>query len=245
MGTVTALWRHPIKGHGRERLAKVALTAGQTLPGDRAWVVLHEQAKADGSTWAPCANFSRGAKAPRLQGLSAETLPDGKIVLTDPDLGTLTIDPETDSDAFVAWTRPLLPADRAQSVRLVRAQERGMTDTDFPSISLINLATHQALEEAAGKSLTPLRWRGNVLFEGVAPWAEFDWIGREATLGTARLLIRERITRCNATRANEAGAVDCDTLAILQSRWGHQDLGVYAEVIADGTVAEGDQLVLA
>ena len=58
-GTVTALWRHPIKSHGRESLDHITMTPGQTMPGDRIWAVAHEASKADGSEWVPCNNFSR------------------------------------------------------------------------------------------------------------------------------------------------------------------------------------------
>ena len=40
-----ALWRHPIKGHGREALETVDLTEGRTMPWDRRWAVAHEAAK--------------------------------------------------------------------------------------------------------------------------------------------------------------------------------------------------------
>ena len=47
--TVTEIWRHPVKSHGREALETVTLTAGQTMPGDRVWAVAHEASTADGS----------------------------------------------------------------------------------------------------------------------------------------------------------------------------------------------------
>ena len=43
MINVAALWRHPIKSHGREALQTVALTAGQTMPFDRTWAVMHSR----------------------------------------------------------------------------------------------------------------------------------------------------------------------------------------------------------
>ena len=70
--TVAALWRHPIKGHGREALECVTLTEGRTIPWDRRWAVAHEMSKADGTEWAPCANFSRGAKTGTLMAIAAK-----------------------------------------------------------------------------------------------------------------------------------------------------------------------------
>ena len=58
--------------------------------------------------------------------------------------------------------------------------------------------------------------------------------------------MRERITRCKATTVNpETGRIDADTLGALEAGWGHQDFGVYAEVISGGPVAVGDAVSLA
>ena len=61
-------------------------------------------------------------------------------------------------------------------------------------------------------------------------------------LGDATLRVREVITRCKATTVDpETGVADADTLGALRDGWGHQDFGVYAEVIAGGRVAVGDR----
>jgi hypothetical protein len=242
-GEVTNLWRHPIKSHGREAVQTVTLNPGQTMPGDRVWAVAHEASKTDGTEWAPCANFSRGAKAPSLMAISARTEGD-TVTLTHPERPELHFQPDTQQDAFLDWVKPLMPADRAASARIVRVPGRGMTDSDFPSISLCNMATHRAVEQKLGQELSPVRWRGNIWFDGLPLWEEFEWLGREVQIGQAVLHVRERITRCLATTANpDTGARDADTLAALNT-WDHQDFGVYAEVIRGGEVKTGDKVQL-
>ena len=246
MGQVEALWRHPIKGHGREALSELTLTEGQTIPWDRRWAVAHEAAKADGSEWAPCANFSRGSKVAALMAINARSHEEtGQITLSHPDRPDLCFDPdqEAGAQAFLDWVRPLMPADRAQSARIVRADGRGMTDTDYPSVSLINLASNEVLSQTMGQDISPLRWRCNIHTSGFAPWAEFDWIGKALRVGAAHLAIREPILRCLATTANpDTGQRDADTLGALNAHWGHQDFGVYAEVIQSGTIRTGDTI---
>jgi len=239
---VAALWRHPIKGHGREALDRVTLTEGQTMPWDRRWAVAHELAQADGSEWAPSAAFSRGSKVPALMAINARTdEAAGTVTLTHPDRPDLSFDPDTEARAFLDWVRPLMPENRAQSTRVIRVEGRGMTDTDFPSISLINLASNDALAEKMGQALSPLRWRGNIHISGLPAWAEFDWVGRTLRVGTAELAVREPILRCLATTANPAtGQRDADTLGALNSFCGHQDFGIYAEVTKTGDIAIGD-----
>ena len=54
-------------------------------------------------------------------------------------------------------------------------------------------------------------------------------------------MVREPIRRCLATTANpETGQRDADTLQALQSGWGHQDFGVYCEVVKSGEIQIGD-----
>lgn len=240
------IWRHPIKSHGREALARIAVTAGQTLPWDRAWAVLHEAAGADGTEWAPCVNFSRGSKAPGLMAISAvldETA--GRVRLTHPHRPPLDFRPDDPADlpAFLAWCGDLAPIDRARPSRIVRVAGRGMTDTAYPSASLANLASLGELAERAGQTLDPRRFRANFWIAGLRPWQEFDWIGQDIRIGGLRFRVEERIARCLATAANpETGERDADTLGALERGWMHRDFGVYLRPLDTGEVALGDDL---
>lgn len=240
---VAALWRHPIKSHGRESLQSVSLTKGQTMPWDRRWAVAHEASKADGSQWAPCVNFSRGAKAPGLMAITARSDQSANTVtLNHPKLGEFTFDPDTQRLGFLNWVRPIMPADRAQSAKLVRVEGVGMTDTDFPSISFLNTASNDALSEQMKTDLSLDRWRGNIVMQGLEPWAEKGWIGKTVRIGDTEFEVREEITRCLATTANpETGIRDADTLDALNAL-GHQEFGVYAVVTKSGTISVDDTI---
>jgi uncharacterized protein YcbX len=240
---VSALWRHPIKAHGVEPVAVTTLAPGATMPWDRVWAIAHEKARLQDGGWAPCANFNRGAKAFRLMAIRAATdEAAGRVTLTHPDAAPLTVDPDDPEDAarLVAWVTPLSNPGRARPARVVRAA-RGMTDSDFPSIAVLNTASLAALGRRLGLPLAMERFRGNVWLDGLAPFAEFDLVGRDIRVGGATLRVRERITRCKATTVDpETGVSDADTLGALRAGWGHEDFGVYAEVTSGGRVALGD-----
>ncbi len=239
---VAALWRHPVKGHGREALATVTLTEGQAMPWDRRWAVAHELASLTEGEWAPCTNFSIGAKAPALMAIDARVdEATGRVTLSHPDRPDLSFDPDRDTQAFLDWVAPLLPANRARPVRIFRLDGRGFTDTDYPSVSLLNLASNADLGARMGADLSPLRWRCNIHLEGFEPWAETGLVGRRLRIGEAELQVREPIRRCMATTANPAtGARDLDTLGALDTHRNHQDFGIYAEVVRGGALATGD-----
>ncbi len=246
MMRVTRITRHPIKGHGREDLASVCLLPDQCLPWDRHWALAHEAATLEAG-WSRCSNFLRGAKAPQLMALSS-SLDEAaaKVALYHPELGRYAFRPDDPAAVagYLAWAAPLYPAERAQPVQFVKGN-RGMTDSDFASVSILSESSLKALSEQMGVALSPHRFRGNIWIEGAEPFGEFDWIGRNIRIGTAVLRIEQRITRCVATTVNpDTGLRDADTLAALQAAYGHRDFGIYARVVEGGSLAMGDDWTL-
>ena len=243
-GSVAHIWRYPIKSHGREQLDAIDLHEKQTMPWDRAWAVAHTKATANGAEWSPCANFSRVAHVPALQAITSKLdTAANRITLSHPDRPTLTFDPDTEAQVFLDWVAPLMPAKRPQSTRIVRVPSRGMTDTDYPSISLNNLASNQAVGDKMHTDISPQRWRGNIWLDGLDAWEEFDWVGKKISIGTVEFTVHQRIERCLATAANpQTGTRDADTLEALMSGWGHMDFGVYGIVSKSGKMSVGDKI---
>lgn len=246
MANVTCLWRHPIKSHGREALAFVDLVAGQSMPWDRRWAVTHADSKfaKDDPAWVMCRNFMIGTTTPQLAGIWASLDTDtGYITLRHTSVGDITFSPDiaTDVDRFIAWVSPLCPADKRLPTGIVTLPKRGLTDTDYPSVSVMNTASHAEVTAKLGHSLEQERWRGNIWLDGLDPWSEWDWIGREVRIGGTVLAIKEPIKRCMHTAANPTtGERDVDTLSTLRENWDHQNFGVYAEVIQGGNISLGD-----
>jgi uncharacterized protein YcbX len=112
-------------------------------------------------------------------------------------------------------------------------------------VSIINLASVAAVENAAGSPVQPLRFRGNVYVAGWPAWHEFDLLGRELIIGNARLKVVKRIQRCAATEVDpDTGIRDIPVPRALMDAFGHADCGIYAEVIAGGTIAAGDTITV-
>ncbi|WP_136439793.1 MOSC domain-containing protein [Pacificoceanicola onchidii] len=241
--TVTDLYRYPIKSHGCESVAQVLLEAGKMLPWDRIWAVAHEKSEADGATWVPCQNFSIGSKTAELGAISSRLDENtSQVTLSHPKRDDLTFSPDTEGDKLIAWTMGLVPEHRAQPARVVRARTDAFSDSDFQSVTLCNLASHRAVEDKLGHTLSRQRWRGNIWFEGETAWEEFDWLDRDVQIGEAVLRVRERTDRCLATHNNpETGQRDAHVLGTLD-RFGHRDFSVRAEVIKGGCVCPGDKV---
>ncbi|MGB3555621.1 MAG: MOSC domain-containing protein [Jannaschia sp.] len=236
---LAAIWRHPVKGIGREALQSAELSASAPLPGDRAWALLHGEAE-DTDAWQPRRNFLVTASGPRLAQVEAVT-EGGRITLTHPQEGTLTIDPGRDGARLIDWVRPLWPEDRPVPMRLAKAPPEGMADNGQAQVAILNRASLRALSERVGQKLEETRFRGNLVLDGLPPWGEFDWIGTMIRIGPVTLRVTDRIGRCRATEASPVtGRRDADTLAALRDGWGHRDFGVYATVLGGGKVTVGD-----
>lgn len=254
------IWRYPIKGIGAERLRAIDLTPGLPLTLDRAWAVL--EAGGDASKgWRSCRNFLRGAKGPSLMAVTCRV--DGPadapvIHLSHPDLDDLSVMPGSDPTTFFDWLALIYPTERPKAAALVKSPPEGMSDVPFASISILNAASLRALGQKLGQTLDERRFRGNLWLAGLAPWEEFDLVGKTLVIGdahldstrsrceaVAHLEIIEPITRCRATEANpDTGKRDANTLRALEDGWGHQDFGVYAMVRQGGTIKAGDAVTV-
>ena len=244
-GRVAALWRHPIKSHGREALTTVTLIAGQTMPWDRRWAVT-SGASAYRGGWDHCQAFMIGTRNPALAAIRATLDTETATVhLHHPDLGQASFRPDDPEEAaaFIAWIAPLTPPGRAAPAAVVSAGRRGMTDTKYPSVSVMNMASHRAVADHLGMPLEPERWRGNIWLEGLPAWDEWTWLGRDIRIGDTVLRVQDRIARCAHTMASPVtGQRDADTLGALRDGWTHTDFGVYAQVMTGGTIALGHAL---
>lgn len=250
---IAALYRYPVKGLSPERLACVDLSPGEGLPGDRVLALALADTPFDPA--APChlpkTRFLMLMRHERLAALRTRLETEGgrRLVIRNRD-GNLLLDQPVDEpagrEAIAAFFADCFPDYCAAGPpRLVEADGHMFSDAPAKLVSLINAATVAALGEKVGAALNPLRFRGNVLLDGLAPWAEFDWIGRELTAGDVRMKVVQRIRRCAATDVDpETGARDHSLPAALATHFGHGDLGVYAAVLTAGSLAEGTRVTL-
>ncbi len=242
--SVGRIVRHPIKAIGREELQEVVLSAGKWMPYDRLWGVAHERAKLGGG-WEKKANFLRAVAGPALMAVSSRLDEASKtLTLTHPSAGSITARPNSREDAarLIDWLRQLWPGDLPKPTSIYRGSDVHLSDVPEPWISLNSMASLKALSQRAGIILSPHRFRGNIWIDGLDPWQEAEWVGKTIRLGDVAVKVQSQITRCKATMANpDTGRRDADTLGLLDDL-GHQEFGVYAEVVEGGSLAIGDSV---
>lgn len=247
---ITDIVRYPVKGMSGEHLHEVALTHGLGLPDDRRFALSHGSTAFDikAPQWMPKSNFLMLAKNEKLAQLQTKF---------DSDSGQLTIERGGKQVVAGKITEPMgrtivaqffagFLGDQARGApKLIEAPGHMFSDVREKCVSIINIASIKDLERVARCELDPLRFRGNVMIEGAAPWQEFDWVDREIEISGVRLKILSKIRRCPATSVNPATAErDINVPQTLQRGFGHVHMGIYAEVLNDGRISVGNELQL-
>lgn len=249
---VVSLHRFPVKGFPAEDVTRTVLEPGAGVPGDRVLAVSDGTADTVPGAWNRWSHFFALKKRADLAAWSVSTMNDGAVALTPPAGGApIVIDPaDPDSRSrSAAAIAAHLPAADPDSVDVVTAYApaapQGMFDSEHGQVSVISLATVRALEAQSGVRVDPLRFRGNLLIDGLEPFAEFDLVGSTVRIGEARVLIRSTIERCTATTVAPRTAVsDVGVPRMLATEFGHIHCGVYGTVLSPGPVQPHDPITV-
>lgn len=245
---VEAIYRYPVKGLSPEALEEVDLSPGECLPHDRRFALAQGDAPFDlaAPSWLPKRHFGCLMANARLALLHTAFDPrSGCLAIRAPDRPRFVGDTRTEEGRaeIAAFLAGFLGPEARGTPRFVEAPGHNFTDNAAKCVSIIGLSSLHALENAAGTALDPIRFRANVYVSGGEPWAEFGLLGQEIQIGGARLRVFKRIVRCAATEVNpDTAERDAKPQRWLRERFGHADLGVYAEVLEGGQVAAGDAL---
>lgn len=249
---IASLYRYPVKGLSPERLTSAQLEANAYFPGDRLFAI------ENGPSGFDPAEPVHQPKIKYLMLMRHEALatlrtryddPSGELVIARDGEEVLRADTQTAAGqgAISAFFEAFMPEALRGQPRLLRAPAGyRFTDSRSGFVSLINLASVADLEKRIGSAVDPLRFRGNIMIEGLAPWSELDLVGRELTTASGvKLQVIKRIERCAATNVDpQTGARDLQLPKALMTAFGHVDCGIYCQIIAGGRVAEGERFDL-
>ncbi|HET6950143.1 MAG TPA: MOSC N-terminal beta barrel domain-containing protein, partial [Acidimicrobiales bacterium] len=262
VGRVGGAWRFPVKSLQGEAVEGLTFDAAGAV-GDRVWGIV------DRATGKVLTAKRRGAlltAAARLDG-------DGTVVLTLPGGAEhVAGDPGTDA-ALSAWldrdvtlARP--PAESTPYELTMDPTDDGSEVWDFatPAGSFVDLAAAHLLTDAslaAARALHPggdwdvRRFRPSLLVEvgdievgdaegaGTAGFVEDAWVGGVVHCGGAGFAPFMPTPRCAMpTRAQPGLARDTEVSRTLTERHAN-NLGVYAQIHAPGSVRVGDPVTLA
>jgi uncharacterized protein len=247
-GSLSAIYRYPVKGLSAEPLPRTRLAPGQTLVADRRYAIENGPSGFDPAApaYLPKIRFLMLMRNERLARLETR-YDDATHVLSvrlagrEVARGDLaTAQGRAEIERFFAE----FCADELRGPpKVLAADNHSFSDVAKKVISIINLASVAAIEDVLGSAVHPLRFRGNLYVAGWPAWHEFALVGQEIAVGTARLKIVKRIERCAAIDVDPGtGMRDLAIPPALARSFGHSQCGVYASVLTGGEITVGDRV---
>ena len=250
---IDALTRFPVKGLSGQSLESVSLEREKGFPCDREFGFARPNSGFDPNDPKPLSKskFFMLARDTALARLSTEY---------DDETGILSMSGHRDTARFditsiegrknaSQFLKSYLSLPDDQAPHLYEASPHRFTDVSVISkemmnaVSIINLDSVSDFSKAIGQKVDPQRFRGNIHISGLPAFSELEMIERQLAIGTIRLKIVERTTRCPATEVNlDTGERDLKTTRLLRKHYRHMDMGVYAEVLEGGVLSKGDKV---
>jgi uncharacterized protein YcbX len=247
---IASLYRYPVKGLTPEPLPSVALEVGQTLPADRRYAIENGPSGFDPAEprWMSKAYFLMLMRDEWLAALHTH-FDDASNVLTIRRNGAIAAQGDLETAEGRAAIERFFAQSYAGEIRgppkILSSQGHSFSDVARKVVSIINLGSLKAIEGIVGQPVHPLRFRANLYVRGWPAWHEFDLLGQVIAIGETRLKVVKRIVRCAAVNVDpETAARDLNVPHTLMQRLGHADCGIYAEVIAGGIIATGDEVTV-
>ena len=250
---IKALTRFPVKGLSGESLISVLLESGQGFPHDRKYGFARPNSGFDAKHPKPLPKtkfymLARDATLALLDTSYDEAT--GILSMTAPDAnGQFDISTVEGKQNASLFLQSYLTLSGDEVPTLYEASPHRFTDVSVVStemmnaVSIINLDSVAEFSKLIEQDVDPGRFRGNIHISGLSAFSELEMIGREISIGAARLKIVSPTKRCPATEVDlTTGERNIKTPKLLQQHYGHMNMGIYAQVVEGGLIAPGDNI---
>lgn len=225
-GSVASLHRYPVKSTLGESLSALDMDE-RGVAGDRVWSVRTPENKIGSGK-----NSRRFAAVPGLLDLRARTTAAGVMIVLPTGEELLTQDPLVAATLSRFLGRPVAVA-----------SESDVSHFDDGPVSLLGLASVDALSADVGAAVDPTRFRANILVEGLPPFGEESLVGQRLRIGGVSLEVVLRSPRCVMVDMATADLPAQPGNLLALGRLNDVCLGVIARVVEPGRVHVGDRLL--
>jgi uncharacterized protein YcbX len=249
LGTVSQLWRYPVKSMQGAQADELRITA-TGVEGDRQWALIDE------ATGRVLSAKRSGALLTAVGTDGRATLPDGSIVeLDDPGAGPalsswlgreVTVRAAADAEGLSYQMTFEPPNDDAEYFDI---PIRNGTFLDLAAVHLVTTATLLACAAARPDlDWDVRRFRPNVVVDGPGElFHENGWTGRRVTIGEVVIEVDGPTVRCAMPLRAQPGLDRQPALFAAMEELNTampNHLGAYASVVEPGVVRVGDTVTL-
>ena len=261
MPKVTALYRYPVKGFTPEPVARLTVLPGGRVAGDRVLNFRFADAPVADTAWCRKSHGVVLANTPGLARLNVR-FDERAQRLTIHSENRLLADASLDQAGrrrlAEALTRYVLSLDdnplqgRPERLPLKLVGDGTTPHYQDNEAGQVTLHSRESLASAGAAlgdaNLDGLRFRHNIVIDGVAAWEEQSWVGCKLRVGDVAFETVAPKVRCLATHANPAtGERDLQVMQMLVKMFAQKEptfgIGMLSE--AGGEVRVGDTVALA
>ncbi len=260
MPKVSALYRYPVKGFTPESVERIVVLPGGRVAGDRVLNFRFADAPVADSAWCRKYHGVVLANTPGLARLHVEFddhLQRLKISFEKQVLANDSLDEAGRQrlvDAITGYVMSLAENPlQGQPARLpLKLVGDGVTpryqDNQAGQVTLHSRESLASAGAALGDAnLNELRFRHNIVIEGVAAWEEQAWVGRKLRVGNVAFETVVPKVRCLATHANPlTGERDMQVMQTLVKAFAQREptFGVGLLSGAGGEIRVGDDVAV-
>ncbi|MFZ2407258.1 MAG: MOSC domain-containing protein, partial [Methylobacter sp.] len=256
-----ALYRYPVKGFSPEMCEVVDVLDEGRIAGDRVLGIRFANSSAIDDAWSTKHEFIALVNTPGIarlrlrfdqQALGLCISLDGAVLVNEAldEKGRKKIAAVIENYVLKLDENPLSSHPERLPLRLVGD---GVTpryqDNEAGQITLHSRASLAAVATAVGESdLSELRFRSNIVIDGLEAWEEQSWVGRKIRIGQVDFDVVKPKTRCLATQANpDSGKRDLPILKTLTGAFSQEKPTFAIAMVtrgAGGRVHVGDKVSL-
>jgi len=247
-----AIKRYPVKGLSGIEMPAADISAHQMLKDDRRFIIATQSSVGQDGVheWARKSNFLQLVNTPKLAELGIEyddatttlsILRNGRAICKG------NLEDKMGRTVVEDFLKAFLKNDAAGTPKIYSVPDVSFGDMKEPYISVINLASVRDFgDRIVQKEIDPMRFRGNLLIDGLEPWAELKWEeGQIVRINGVDFRVIHPITRCKATSVNPGTAEsDINVPLMLRKGLNHLYIGVYVEPVNSGQIRPGDEIAV-
>src|SRR5579871_2211196 len=169
--TLTSIYRYPVKGLSPQPYQRVTLRTGQTLPNDRRYAVENGPSGFEPRTpaWLAKTHFLMLMRNERLAHLRT-AFDDATHVLTirldRTEVARGDLETAEGRAAIEHYLASYCASDLKGPPRVLTAPPHSFSDVARKVVSIINLASVEAIAQVIGRPVDPLRFRANLYVDG-------------------------------------------------------------------------------
>ena len=184
---IASIYRYPVKGLTPEPLARAELKPGQTLQADRRYAIENGPSGFDPAApaWLSKPHFLMLMRDEWLVGLRTH-FDDATNVLTIRHNGRASAQGDLETSEGRAAIERFFSTVFAGQIkgppRILSSPGHSFSDVARKVVSIINLASVEAIAQVVGRPVDPVRFRANLYVDGWPAWHEFSLLDKPIAL---------------------------------------------------------------